>query len=202
MKTPSNFPLQVFIHTPNDDIISIINIDANAKINDLKSHIEIKTGILAEVQNLYLSNIKLEDSKTFSEKSIKNGAVMRIRIKEKSLEQIYLNAAKGDVKAVFMLGVEFMKDDETLTGYEEEQMQAWNKFVPLRAFQGLFAACFKGHLQLVAELINRSAAHVRMISKNGRTLLHVAASQGHLGCVSFLLGQGVDAKLTDREGRL
>lgn len=200
MKTPSNFPLQVFIHTPNDDIISINNIDANAKINDLKSHIEIKTGILAEVQNLYLSNIKLEDSKTFSEKSIKNGAVMRIRIKEKSLEQIYLNAAKGDVKAVFMLGVEFMKDDETLTGYEEEQMQAWNKFVPLRAFQGLFAACFKGHLQLVAELINRSAAHVRMISKNGRTLLHVAASQGHLGCVSFLLGQGVDAKLTDREG--
>ena len=61
---------------------------------------------------------------------------------------------------------------------------------------------FSGQLKLVAELIKRSEAHVRMTSKFGRSCLHVAASQGHLTCVSLLLGQGVDAKLVDKEGNI
>ena len=199
MKNPGL--LQLFIHTPSDDIISLTGVDPDAFIFDLKSQLEIKTGILAELQTLYLSKLKVEDTKTFAEKNIKNGAVLRVKIKEKSLEQIYLNAVKGDIKAVFMLGVELMNDDgDNTTEYELDHMRSWNKFVPLRAFQALFAACYKGQLQLVTELLHKGAANVRMVTKNGRSVLHVAASQGHIGCVGLLLGQGVDAKLTDREG--
>ena len=156
MKTPiTQRKLQLFIHTPSDDIISLNDVNQDAKIHELKSQLELRTGILADLQSLNLSNTKLEDGRTFLERNIKNGSVLRVKIKEKSLENLYLNAIKGNEQAVYSLGVEFMNnDDNEVTNGKEatdatDTTSAWNKFVPLRAFQALFAACFKGRKTFV-----------------------------------------------------
>ena len=74
-------------------------------------------------------------------------------------------------------------------------------FVPVRAFQAMFAACFAGQLNTVTKLLTKAATNIHMTTKMGRSLLHVAAFRGHFLCVNFLLAQGVDAKLEDRNGK-
>lgn len=68
-----------------------------ATVSELKSQLELRTGILAELQSLYFNNVKLEDGQSLSEKNIKNGSVLRVKIKERSLQQIYLAASQGMV---------------------------------------------------------------------------------------------------------
>lgn len=211
MKTPSKpIPIQLFIHTPTNEIITFSHVTPEASILQLKSQLELKTGILTELQSLYLSNLKLEDNKTLSEKQIKNGTVLRVKIKEKSLEEIYITAAKGDIEGVFKLGVEFMKtddDSEAVNRNETDdiimnQLSAWNTFVPLRAFQALFSACCVGHIPLINSLLTKGSANIGMVSRNKRSVLHVAAYHGHLACVSFLLSRGADSKSLDADGKL
>ena len=78
--------------------------------------------------------------------------------------------------------------------------KTWNTFVPLRAFQALFAASCFGHTTLVANLLDNAASNFEMLSKNRHSVLHVAASKGHVECVSLLLSRGADPKLADLEG--
>ena len=215
-------PIRLFVHTPTDDIVSFPQIRTDATIGELKSQLELKTGILAELQSLYMNNTRLEDTKTLRDKRLKNGAVLRIKIKERSLQQIYLAASKGNTSEVFTLGVEYIEDDDDssnpTTGDESDycktkiqnanhnntiidQVKAWNTFVPLRAFQALFAACFAGHLPVISRLLENAAANISMVTKNRHSLLHVSAFNGHLNVVSFLLSKGADSKLLDLEGK-
>lgn len=80
-------------------------------------------------------------------------------------------------------------------------VKAWNTFVPLRAFQALFAASCHGHTVLVANLLDNAAANVSMLTKNRHSVLHVASSNGHLDCVDLLLSRGADSKLADLDGQ-
>lgn len=80
-------------------------------------------------------------------------------------------------------------------------MATWNKFVPLRAFQALFAAAYTGNIDMMSQLLRKSAATTKMVSKAGRNLLHVAASQGELMSVNFLLSKGVDGNQADNNGK-
>ena len=196
--------LQLFIHSPTGSIITMSDVDPTTFIYDLKSKVELETGILAELQNMFLNNLKLDDGKTFDEMNVKNGSFIRLKLKESSLQQIYLSAINGNMKAIFMLGVQLIQVDEVNDHLDNqlEQIHAWNIFAPLRAFQALFAASFSGHVKLITQLLSKSAAHIHMVTKNGRSLLHAASSQGHSNCANFLLAQGVDVKVTDNQGML
>ena len=66
-----------------------------ATISELKSQLELRTGILAELQSIYFNNVKLDDGQTLAEKNVKNGSVLRVKLKERSLQQIYLAATQG-----------------------------------------------------------------------------------------------------------
>ena len=80
-------------------------------------------------------------------------------------------------------------------------VKAWNTFVPLRAFQALFAASCHGHTTLVGNLLDNAAANIGMLTKNRHSVLHVASSNGHLDCVDLLLSRGADSKLADLDGQ-
>jgi len=219
VNTPNvELPIRIFVHTPADDIVSFPRICIDATVAELKCQLELRTGILAELQSLYMNNTRLEDNKTLREKRIKNGAVLRVKIKERSLQQIHLAASKGNTSDVFMLGVEYIEDDyntpqlssnddgdDSITNSNnanslDNQIKAWNTFVPLRAFQALFAACFAGHFPVVSKLLDNAAANISMVTKNRHSLLHVAAFNGRLNIVSYLLSKGADSKLLDLEG--
>ena len=80
-------------------------------------------------------------------------------------------------------------------------VKAWNTFVPLRAFQALFAASCHGHTTLVGNLLDSAAANIGILTKNRHSVLHVASSNGHLDCVDLLLSRGADSKLADLDGQ-
>ena len=91
-------PIRIFVHSPSDDIITFNQVRLNASVSELKSQLELRTGILAELQSLYFGNVRLEDEQTLGEKNLKNGSVLRVKIKDKSLQQIYIAASQGMFK--------------------------------------------------------------------------------------------------------
>ena len=205
--TLDDLPIRIFVHCPNENIVTFNQIKPHSTINEIKSQLELRTGILAELQSLYFSNVKLEDGRTLHEKHIKNGSVLRIKIKERSLQQIYTTSCQGNVAEVFQLGVEYIDDDSMSDDFDPNEensipnhVKAWNSFVPLRAFQALFAASYSGHLDLLTKLVEHAAANIGMLTKNRHSLLHVSAFNGHLPCVSYLLSKGADPKLADLDG--
>ena len=156
--------------------------------------------MLAEIQNILLSDVKLHHTKSLLESNVKNGSVLRLKAKEESLEQIYINAVKGDTKEVFKLGVEYIEQDDNSEEFQNDHLATWNKFVLLRAFQALFAATDMGNMDMMSQLLRNIAATTKMVSKAGWNLLHVAASQGQLMSAKFLLSKGADGKQADNNG--
>ena len=202
MKAPNiNNKIRVFVHTPSGNIVNLYEVSLKTTIHELKLELEIKTGMLAEIQNILLSSVKLHHTKSLLESNVINGSVLRLKAKEGSLEQIYINAVKGDTKEVFKLGVEYIEQDDNSEECQNDHLATWNKFVPLRAFQALFAAAYSGNIDMMSHLLRKSAATTKMVSKAGRNLLHVAASQGELMSVNFLLSKGVDGKQADNNGK-
>ena len=202
MKVPSIINnIRIFVHTPSGSIVTLNKVSAKTTIHELKLELEIKSGMLAEIQNILFSNVKLHHSKSLLESNVINGSVLRLKTKEGSLEQIYINAVKGGTREVFKLGVEYIEQDDCLEECQNDHLATWNKFVPLRAFQALFAAAYTGNIDMMSQLLRKSAATTKMVSKAGRNLLHVAASQGELMSVNFLLSKGVDGNQADNNGK-
>ena len=202
MKVPSIINnIRIFVHTPSGSIVTLNKVSAKTTIHELKLELEIKSGMLAEIQNILFSNVKLHHSKSLLESNVINGSVLRLKAKEGSLEQIYINVVKGGTREVFELGVEYIEQDDCLEECQNDHLATWNKFVPLRAFQALFAAAYTGNIDMMSQLLRKSAATTKMVSKAGRNLLHVAASQGELMSVNFLLSKGVDGNQADNNGK-
>ena len=82
--------------------------------------------MLAEIQNILLSDVKLHHTKSLLESNVKNGSVLRLKAKEESLEQIYINAVKGDTKEVFKLGVEYIEQDDNSEEFQNDHLATWN----------------------------------------------------------------------------
>ena len=201
MKVPSIINnIRIFVHTPSGSIVTLNKVSAKTTIHELKLELEIKSGMLAEIQNILFSNVKLHHSKSLLESNVINGSVLRLKAKEGSLEQIYINAVKRGTREVFKFGVEYIEQDDCLEECQNDHLATWNKFVPLRAFQALFAAAYTGNIDMMSQLLRKSAATTKMVSKAGRNLLHVAASQGELMSVNFLLSKGVDGNQADNNG--
>lgn len=55
-----------------------------------------------------------------------------------------------------------------------------------------------GHLLVAGLIISRSTAALKMIDKNGRTCVHVAAAAGQREMVGLLLGQGAEVNTQDK----
>ena len=202
MKVPSIINnIRIFVHTPSGSIVTLNKVSAKTTIHELKLELEIKSGMLAEIQNILFSNVKLHHSKSLLESNVINGSVLRLKAKEGSLEQIYINAVKGGTREVFKLGVEYIEQDDCLEECQNDHLATWNKFVPLRAFQALFAAAYTGNIDMMSQLLRKSAATTKMVSKAGRNLLHVTACQGELMSVNFLLSKGVDGNQADNNGK-
>ena len=100
---------------------------------------------------------------------------------------IHKAAARGDMPAV-------------------EAHLAGGESVHRRGFKGktpLMHAALKGHVALLAPLVQEHGARVNDKSDWGWTALHYAASNGHVAAVQCLLGPelGADPLVTSRDGR-
>ena len=64
----------------------------------------------------------------------------------------------------------------------------------------LFAACQKGHEEVVRLLVEEANAEVNKVNGNNQTPINIAAYKGHLGVVRFLLSKGADCTIKDQWG--
>ena len=64
----------------------------------------------------------------------------------------------------------------------------------------MFAACQKGHEEVVRLLVEEANAEVNKVNGNNQTPINIAAYKGHLGVVRFLLSKGADCTIKDQWG--
>ena len=193
MRPPRISTLQLFVHIPNDQMIALNHVSADTSIRDIKSKLELRTGILAELQDLFLNNIKAGENETLSFLKIKSGTLLRVKFREKSFRNIFVDAFKGDGRNVLKHEIEAVQACD-------EVGEVLNKIASLKAFQAAFTACFKGHLTLLRSIIEKNSSVVNNATKNGRSLLHIAADAGNLSCVSLLLKKGSELGKSDKDG--
>ncbi|XP_065675097.1 uncharacterized protein LOC105843433 isoform X2 [Hydra vulgaris] len=197
MRPYKELKLQLFVHIPNDQVISL-NINSNSTIGDLKSALELRAGILSDLQDLYVNNIKVMEKDTFSSVKVKNGSLLQLKFKEKMFRNVYIDAFNGDSKKVFKHEIEAIHGEEL--NVLDEVSIVLNKMASLKAFQAGFIACFKGHVALLRKIIIKNSAVIESTTKNGRSLLHVAADAGNYSCLAVLLKKGSQLCKKDNDG--
>ena len=78
---------------------------------------------------------------------------------------------------------------------------AEDKGVHFGSLGALGVACFAGHAQSVAILLEHGAKFDEKLPESGRSVLHVAAEEGRLDCVRLLLQAGADVTSQDANGK-
>lgn len=187
---------QLFISLPTDDVCTLRGLTDETRVYQLKSRIELKTGIPGDVQHLYFMNKELFDNLKLEDVKLKAGCIVRVKL-ESSWASLFDACWRGDLYEVFQNGVQFL-DEKAFNGYN---IPLWNRIVIQRATHALFIASHRGFLGLIIELLNQSAADINGKTRFGRTCLHVAAYQGFVGCVSLLLSEGALCNQIDYNGK-
>ena len=197
----TEFFIQIFVNTPFNDVLSLKGILYEMSVLKLKAEIELRTAIPGENQNLYFIEQCLDNHLTLREAGIRNGCILRVRLKEKSLEQLYIAANQGLTDETFRLGIQYIDHSSATTGQDIEVINDWNNKASEKAFLALFSACHSGSVSLVNEIIKKSAVNLDQVSVNGRSALHISAFRGSIGCICVLLSEGIDATTKDEEDK-
>ena len=161
MKAPSA-SYNIFIHTPYS-VYHLKHIFTEITIAQLKSIIELRTGIPKEHQLLELASKALYDEFQIAETDIKNGSVVRLLFATKVAERLFALANDGDFERLLRIGVQKIECTEGCTEEEQKRLVAWNRNVAKRAFIAVFAACFNGNIQLLANLMKFSAFEINQV---------------------------------------
>ena len=187
---------QLFVALPTDDVCTVKNLSENIFVYQLRSKVELKTGIPGEIMRLYFMNVELLNEKTLGQCNLKHGCIVRIKL-EANLNGLFEACWRGDIYDVFQNGVQYLNSEE----FSEYNISLWNRLVVKRATHALFIACHRGYIGLILELLNNGAADINGRSMFGRTPLHFAAYQGFVGCVSLLLTECAAVNQSDADGK-
>ncbi|KAM6248827.1 ankyrin repeat domain-containing protein 60 [Porphyrio hochstetteri] len=199
-----SLPLHTFsakLHlAETNEIFSLRQCRNDLSLKELKSHLELLTGIPLHFQRIqYLDEVDLSDESTFEDNDIVPGGTITMRIwRHDGWGRLVAAAAQGDTTKLAQLGV--TKDLVGTTPHAEllgpEQKKEWAAH---RAFVALFIASHRGHVETVRFLL-RHGADLHSETPLGRTALHAAAVAGRCDCIELLLRHGARTQGRDSEG--
>ncbi|XP_040544288.1 ankyrin repeat domain-containing protein 60 isoform X2 [Gallus gallus] len=200
----STLPLQTLkIHlrlAETNEIFSLPQCQNDLTLKQLKSDLELLTGIPFHFQRLHYLDENLPDDSTFMDNDIVPGGTITMRIwKQDGWGHLVAAAVKGDTLKLVQLGVteEYAGTSPYAKILGPEQKKEW---VAHRAFVALFVASHRGHVNTVKFLLSHGA-DVRSKTPLGRTALHVAAVMGRCECIELLVSFGARALDPDCEGQ-
>lgn len=123
---------------------------------------------------------------------------------------LHLAASRGHLQTVKRLVEGLGASDEEMQFYEsmvrQQYYQAWTEDLlaespPTRRLpNGMEAECFAREGMSELESLCGRYADINMRTREGRTALHLAVSNGHVPTARFLLQTGADANLVDNNG--
>ncbi|XP_056146687.1 ankycorbin isoform X3 [Lampris incognitus] len=79
--------------------------------------------------------------------------------------------------------------------FRKSDVHEWNK-----NDERLLAAVEHGEVEKVASLLAKKGASAVKLDSEGKSALHIAATRGHLDCLSVILAHGADLSITDAAG--
>ncbi|NXJ73250.1 ANR60 protein, partial [Trogon melanurus] len=184
-----------------DEIFLLPECQDDLTLKELKSHLELLTGIPLHFQRLqYLDEADLPDESTFKDNDIVPGGTVTMRIwRQDGWGRLVAAAAEGETMKLAHLGVteDFVGSTPHAELLGPEQRKEW---VAHRASVALFVASHRGHAE-TAEFLLRHGADLHSKTPLGRTALHAAAVAGQWECVELLLSYGARARDPDSEGQ-
>ncbi|XP_020390074.1 ankyrin repeat domain-containing protein 60 [Rhincodon typus] len=170
---------------------------SNMTIGELKTNLELVTGIPTNLQRLYyIDEGEMPDNVTLKYNGvIKNSTIkMKTWLQDGWRELLYA-AAHGDINKLISLGV--TTDTKYSTPYLRQlnarQKEAW---IAERAFVALFIAAHRGHVNTVNFLLI-NGANPNAKTASGRTALHMAVVMARSECLDQLLLHGAEAEDPD-----
>eukprot|EP00794_Sanderia_malayensis_P019125 gene19125-21042_t len=192
---------QIFVNT-STKVLCLRNIQPELQVIQLKSIVELRTGIPAEQQDLLLSGTILSDNSRIAEAGLRDRHVVRLVLKSKEINSILDMVLRGDLAGILNTGgVQMIDLTEANDNEERQRLVKWNNIAMQRAFIAVTVACTQGMLELVVSLLKLSAFSVNQVTGCGRSALHFAAARGSVGCVCVLLDNNIDPRIQDNDGK-
>ncbi|XP_019477855.1 ankyrin repeat domain-containing protein 60 isoform X2 [Meleagris gallopavo] len=230
----SSSPLQTFSFqlrlAETNEIFSLPQCQNDLTLKQLKSDLELLTGIPFHFQRLHYLDENLPDDSTLMDNDIVPGGTITMRVwRQDGWGHLVAAAAKGDTMKVDSIasvngwgavcrnaGSVLLKTFECFyqlaqLGVTEEYAgtspyakilgpEQKKEWVAHRAFVALFVASHRGRVNTVKFLLS-NGADVHSKTPLGRTALHVAAVMGRCECIELLLSCGARALDPDCEGQ-
>ncbi|GCB66142.1 uncharacterized protein [Scyliorhinus torazame] len=173
----------------------------NMTIEELKSQLELVTGIPTYLQRLYyVDEGEMSDNVTLRYNGIIANPTIRMKTWFQDGWKELLNAAAhGDIVELMSLGVTMDTEYSTPNSryMNIKQKKAW---IAERAFVALFIAAHRGHINMVNFLL-MNGANPNTKTRNGHTALHMAVIMGKSECIDQLLLHGAEVDDVNNEGQ-
>ncbi|XP_067904577.1 ankyrin repeat domain-containing protein 60-like [Heterodontus francisci] len=183
------------------EIFPVQKCHNNMMIGELKSTLELVTGIPTNLQRLfYMDDGEMPDNVTLQFNGIIKDSTIKMKTWHQDGWQKLLHAAAhGDINELVSLGVTKNSKYTTPNSKRMNDMQreAW---IAERASVALFIAAHRGHIDVVKFLL-MNGANPRSKTIDGHTALHMAAFMARTECIDDLLLHGADAEGVDSKGR-
>ncbi|XP_038658281.1 ankyrin repeat domain-containing protein 60-like [Scyliorhinus canicula] len=173
----------------------------NMTIKELKSQLELLTGIPTYLQRLYyVDEGEMPDNVTLRYNGIIANPTIRMKTWFQDGWQDLLNAAAhGDITELMSLGVTMDSEYSTANSryMNIKQKKAW---IAERAFVALFIAAHRGHIDMLNFLL-MNGANPNTKTRDGHTALHMAVIMGKSECIDQLILHGAEVNDVNNEGQ-
>ncbi len=153
---------QIFVNTPSK-VLSLKNIPPDLPIIQLKSIVELKSGIPVEQQELFLAGNRLPNALEIHESGLRDKYVLRLAFRTKAAEALFEMVQQEDLAGILNTGVQWIDLSEANNDEERRRLVVWNENATNRAFLAVCVACVNGMLHLVASLLKLSAFVVNKV---------------------------------------
>jgi len=188
--------IKVSCKITNEDI-ALSDVDVKIELSLIKENLELLTGIPSDIQRIsYLDDGDLDDNSCLNDHHIVNNGQLQLKVWNEWVDLISA-ASKGDIHKVMQLGVTEESDFNTANS-RRMATEARSKWLKQRGFVAMLVASHHGNKNLIKKLLEAGVI-LNGKTKNGRNVLHIAATNGKSESIQLLLQNGAQSLIDEKD---